>query len=64
MIDRYAPIKQGMNRQEIKEVIDKMLTDKEIQALEVITETSGESINLRGEMLDSNSSKKTIIFEV
>lgn len=64
LIDRYAPIKQGMNRQEIKEVIDKMLTDKEIQALEVITETSGESINLRGEMLDSNSSKKTIIFEV
>ena len=41
-----------------------MLTDKDIQALEVITETSGESINLRGEMLDGDSSKKTIIFEV
>ena len=63
-IDRYAPIKQGMNREEIKAVVEKMLADKELQALEVADRNVGESIEIRGEMLDSSTSKDNIVFEI
>lgn len=63
-IDRYAPIKQGMNREEIKAVVEKMLADKELQALEVADRNVGESIEIRGEILDSSTSKDNIVFEI
>lgn len=63
-IDRYAPIKQGMNREEIKVVVEKMLADKELQALEVADRNVGESIEIRGEILDSSTSKDNIVFEI
>lgn len=63
-IDRYAPIKQGMNREEIKAVVEKMLADKELQALEVADRNVGESIEIKGEMLDSSTSKDNIVFEI
>lgn len=63
-IDRYAPIKQGMNREEIKAVVEKMLADKELQALGVADRNVGESIEIRGEMLDSSTSKDNIVFEI
>lgn len=63
-IDRYAPIKQGMNREEIKAVVEKMLADKELQALGVADRNVGESIEIKGEMLDSSTSKDNIVFEI
>ena len=63
-IDRYAPIKQGMNREEIKAVVEKMLADKELQALGVADRNVGESIEIRGEILDSSTSKDNIVFEI
>ena len=63
-IDRYAPIKQGMNREEIKAVVEKMLADKELQALGVADRNIGESIEIRGEILDSSNSKDNIVFEI
>lgn len=63
-IDRYAPIKQGMNREEIKAVVEKMLADKELQALGVADRNIVESIEIRGEILDSSTSKDNIVFEI
>ena len=63
-IDRYAPIKQGMNREEIKAVVEKMLADKELQALGVADRNVGESIEIKGEILDSSTSKDNIVFEI
>ncbi len=56
LIARYAPVKQGMNREEIKEVFQKMLDDKELQALEGVGNVGGESINIKGEMLNGQTS--------
>ena len=73
-IDKYAPIKQGMNREEIKAVIEKMLADKELRGLEVAgvagEANAGEAVNLQGEMLNgrgegvSSNNGNITVFEI
>ena len=69
LIDRYAPIKQGMNREEIREVVEKMLSDKEITSFIGSNAIEGEAVSVRGEMLDdakrfSSQSNKLQVFEI
>ena len=63
LIDKYAPIKQGMNREEIAAVIEKMLLDKDINSFFDKEDVGGQSINLQGEMLGSKE-KKLTVFEI
>ncbi|MGP1439687.1 MAG: hypothetical protein ACTTJ3_02985 [Treponema sp.] len=62
-IDKYAPIKQGMNREEITAVIEKMLQDKDINSFFDKEDVGSQSINLQGEMLGSEE-KKLTVFEI
>ncbi|MGP1414674.1 MAG: hypothetical protein ACTTJ6_01890 [Treponema sp.] len=62
-IDKYAPIKQGMNREEIAAVIEKMLLDKDINSFFDKEDVGSQSINLQGEMLGSKE-KKLTVFEI
>ena len=69
LIDRYAPIKQGMNREEIREVVEKMLSDKEITSFIGSNAIEGEAVSVRGEMLDdakkfNSQSNKLQVFEI
>ena len=64
LIDRYAPIKQGMNRDEIKAVIEKMLLDKEIIIKANLRITDGTAINMNGEMLGKEKTKTNEVFEI
>lgn len=69
LVDKYAPIKQGMTREEIKAVVEKMLADKEITSLMGNNAIEGEAVTLNGEMLGRNgrgaSQSPTIeVFEI
>ncbi|MGP1438300.1 MAG: hypothetical protein ACTTKH_04435 [Treponema sp.] len=64
LIGRYAPIKQGMNREEIKKIIDEMIEDKEMKEVLGQGHSTGEAVNLRGEMLNTTKEEKEIIFEI
>lgn len=65
LIDRYVPIKQGMTKAEIDAMVSKMIEDKTLK--ELVTKGNvgtGESINLKGEMLGGNNPNLEDVFEI
>ena len=63
LVDKYAPIKQGMTREEISAAIEKMLKDNDITSFMEKEGASGEAINLHGEMLKNRNGNITV-FEI
>lgn len=59
IVYKYAPIKQGMKKEEIVSIIEEILKDKDITG-----QVEGQPIELAGEMLDDQKEKQIEVFEI
>ena len=59
IVYKYAPIKQGMKKEEIVSIIEEILKDKDITG-----QVEGQPIELAGEMLDDPKEKQVEVFEI